>query len=52
MLNKISTLGKPLTKKQQKTITGGIFDTIESCRANCPGVCKYGHFGGEYWCAG
>ncbi len=53
MLENISGLGKPLSKSEQQSIQGGIWDSLAECQANCtaPGaICAIGYFGNRWAC--
>lgn len=50
MLKKISTIGTPLSKSEQQSIQGGIWNSLAECQANCGGICAIGYFGNRWAC--
>lgn len=48
MIKKISNLGKSLSKKELKSIQGGIWNSLAECQANCEGTCWQG-MGVDRW---
>ncbi|WP_378180936.1 hypothetical protein [Aquimarina sp. SS2-1] len=49
MLENISDFGKLLSKSEQKSIQGGIWNSLAECQSNCDGFCTEG-FGGRWAC--
>ncbi|WP_299104113.1 hypothetical protein [uncultured Tenacibaculum sp.] len=50
MTKNISNLGVILNKNEQKSIQGGIWNSLAECRENCGGICAIGFFGKRWAC--